>query len=331
VTLGVPAAAAVLAVAFAELVVRALALAPTTGIALVDAATFDRIPGIFMPSRRWRGVGRSVRFDATIDGLGFRGAGPDPGPSADALRIVFVGDSFVFGDGVADGDTWPAQLEATLACDRPVLVYNAGVPGGSLPEAIAMSDRARALRPDVIVGEFTAVNDVRDLVGPTYWSQMAARRQMGWLPDVALRALSHLGLWNLIRQGRANTRTAALAAVPPEAIAAARDRYAAMLDAWAAELRREGMPLVFALYPGVEMLRSHDRVLYDWALATARRAGLEPVDLWPVLAREGRPPDELYLVPRDEHPSRAGYALAARATADAVRTQVPRFRECRVE
>jgi seryl-tRNA synthetase len=41
--------------------------------------------------------------------------------------------------------------------------------------------------------------------------------------------------------------------------------------------------------------------------------------------------DELYLVPRDGHPSRAGYALAARTTADAVRTQVPSFRDCRVE
>jgi hypothetical protein len=104
-----------------------------------------------------------------------------------------------------------------------------------------------------------------------------------------------------------------------------------LLAGWAARLRREGTPLVFATYPSVEMLLGGDRASYDWALATVRQAGLPPVDLWPVLVRNGRPPDDLYLLPRDAHPSRAGYALAARATARAVRSQVPAFAACRVE
>jgi lysophospholipase L1-like esterase len=327
--LAVLATSAGLALVVAELVVRAFDLAPTAGITIADAPTFARIPGVFTPSRRWRDVGFTVRYDASIDSLGYRGAERDPTTSANALRIVFVGDSFAFGFGVQDEDTWPAQLEAALACDRPVVVYNAGIPGGSLPEAIAMADRARPLRPHAIVAELTA-NDVRDLVGPTHWSLMEARRRAGPLRDLALRTLSHVGIWNLIRKVRDDMHSRALMASSAEQLEAAQARYAAMLEEWTTRLRQEGLPLVFAVYPSVEMLGAGDRTLQDWGLATARRAGLDPVDLWPVLARGGRP-DDLYLVPRDGHPNRAGYTRAARATGLAVRSQVAAFAGCRVE
>ena len=127
---------------------------------------------------------------------------------------------------------------------------------------------------------------------------------------------------------RGDCRVGTLVAMPPAASEAARGRYAEMLGAWAARARRDGAPLVFATYPSYAMLATNDRALDDWALATARRAGLEPVDLWPVLARGGRDASELYLLPRDAHPNRAGYALAARAVAAALRAQVPAFAGC---
>jgi lysophospholipase L1-like esterase len=324
------ASSAGLALVVAELVIRTFDLAQTAGITIADAPNFARIPGVFTPSRRWRDVGFAVRFDASIDSLGYRGAERDQTTAANALRIVFVGDSFAFGFGVQDADAWPAQLEASLACDRPVIVYNAGIPGGSLPEAIAMADRARRLRPDAIVAELTVANDVRDLVGPTLWSLMEARRRAGPLRDFVLRTLPHVGIWNLIRRVREDMQARARMAASPEQLEAARSRYAAMLEEWTTRLRQEGLPVVFAVYPSVEMLGAGDHTLQDWGLATARRAGLDPVDLWPVLARDGRP-DDLYLVPRDAHPNRAGYARAATATALAVRSQVAAFAGCRVE
>jgi hypothetical protein len=317
------------ALAVAEAVVRLFSLAPTTVVPLADEATFVRIPGVFAPSRRTERAGFDVRYDVTIDALGYRA---DPaGPAApDALQIVFVGDSFVFGDGVRDDDTWPVRLRAALACARPVAVHNAGVPGGSLPEAIAMTDRARGLAPDAVVGATTVQNDVRDLAGPAYWSRMAERRRAGRARDVALRTLSHVGLWNLLRHARESVRVRALAAVPAEVLADARARYAEMLRAWVARLERDGLPLVLAVYPSWTMLTTNDRALHGWVVATARGAGLDPIDLWPVLARDGRAPGELYLVPRDMHPSRTGYELAARAVALALRAQVPAFGDCRV-
>src|SRR5262249_47347500 len=300
------------------------------GIEIADAETFARVPGIFMPSHRWADVGLPVRFDATINRLGYRGQDVDPGVAAGALRVLFVGDSFAFGMGVEDDETWPARLGAPLTCDRPVVVYNAGVPGGGLPDEIAMTERAvPSLRPDAVVVEFTGSNDVTDLVGPTYWSRMVERQHAGWLRDHALRALARSGLWNLLRRARDMRQTATRWSSPPDVLAAARARYAEMLTGWAARLRADQVPLLFVAYPSFQTLKDGQRGLQDWVLATARQAGLEPVDLWPVLSRGGRPPDDLFLVPQDTHPTPAGYDLAARATAVALRGQVPAFAACR--
>jgi lysophospholipase L1-like esterase len=314
------------ALAVAEGVVRVFALAPTTGVTVADAETFARLPGIFTPSRVWRGIGFPVRFDATTDSLGYRGR--EPAAPDDALRVVFVGDSFAFGSGVQDDETWPARLQASLVCDRPVVVYNAGLPATALPEAIAMAERARVLRPHAVVAEFTAANDVRDLVGPTYWSQLEARERAGWLRDVTLRTLAHSGVWNLVRRRLHDRETAALVAAPPEAYRAARERYARLLATWAARLREDGVPLVYVAYPSLDMLRTGDRELHDWALATARQAGLEPVDLWPVLAGGDPPVSELFLA--DRHPNPAGYSRVAPATAAALRAQAAAFARCHV-
>jgi len=172
---------------------------------------------------------------------------------------------------------------------------------------------------------------VTDLVGPSYWSRMVARQRAGWLRDHALRALARSGVWNLIRRVRDMRQTATRWSSPPDVLAAARARYGEMLTGWAARLRAEGLPLVFVAYPSFDMLRAGERQLQDWVLATARQAGLEPVDLWPALSQDGRPPDHLFLVPVDAHPNAAGYDIAARATALALRAQVSAFADCRID
>jgi hypothetical protein len=74
-------------------------------------------------------VGRQVKsnqFDVaiTIDAFGARRAGPPPAGATN--RILVVGDSFTFGHGVNDGETFAAMLEAKLAGTE---VMNAGCVG----------------------------------------------------------------------------------------------------------------------------------------------------------------------------------------------------------
>ena len=63
----------------------------------------DSIRGWRLPANTvllWRGG------PAHINSLGLRGAEPDPDV---ALRVLFVGDSSVFGDGVGEEETMVAQ------------------------------------------------------------------------------------------------------------------------------------------------------------------------------------------------------------------------------
>jgi len=80
----------------------------------------------------------------TADGLRANGSDSPRGPRP----ILAVGDSFTFGDQVADGDTWPARLEHILG--RPVL--NAGVSGYGLDQAVLRARKlAATLRPEWVI------------------------------------------------------------------------------------------------------------------------------------------------------------------------------------
>jgi lysophospholipase L1-like esterase len=160
---------------------------------------------------------------------------------------------------------------------------------------------------------------------------MHAKRQAGWWRDASARVLNRLALWNLLRRARDTWASRQRASAPADAVRDAHARYAQLLRAWASRLRHDETPLVFAAYPSYQMLARRDRTVLDWVIGVAREANVDPADLWPLLARDGRAPDDLFLVPRDAHPSPAGYTVAAKAVARALRDRVPAFRDCRVD
>jgi hypothetical protein len=67
---------------------------------------------------------------------GYRGTAVPPGPPSSAFRIVALGDSFTYGQGVPAEASLPAALERELAArmGAPVEVLNFGVPGLNLDE-----------------------------------------------------------------------------------------------------------------------------------------------------------------------------------------------------
>jgi hypothetical protein len=98
----------------------------------------------------------------TVNAQGFRGRAPSPHRSADALRVVVVGGSTVYGALSDDAETLPVQLEALLRqrLGPRVEVINAGVPGFyALSEAIYTKRDLLALAPDAIV-DLDGLNDV---------------------------------------------------------------------------------------------------------------------------------------------------------------------------
>jgi hypothetical protein len=87
------------------------------------------------------------------DAQGFRLTPPPPGGAADRSPILIAGDSYTYGDEVADGESWPAYLPA-LVHRR---VVNAGVPGYGLDQTVLRAEQlAASLRPAAIVVGFIA-------------------------------------------------------------------------------------------------------------------------------------------------------------------------------
>ena len=117
----------------------------------------------FLPNQTHRVDTAESEHDVTyvFNEEGFRGPYFDGPTPAGSTRIACVGDSFTFGWGVAEEETFPAQLASRLAAlGRAVEVNNFGVPGYNLWNSCnAYLKYGRPTNPDVVVIAFY-LNDV---------------------------------------------------------------------------------------------------------------------------------------------------------------------------
>lgn len=98
-----------------------------------------------------------------MNALGLRG--PEIGPKAPGeLRVLVLGDSFMWGQGVHDDETVPARIEQALRTQgRQVTVGNAGMFGTGPREWSYTLERHRAaFQPDLAVAVMYVGNDVLD-------------------------------------------------------------------------------------------------------------------------------------------------------------------------
>ena len=131
------------------------------------------------------GGGGNPALTRIYDGLyqknsyGFRGPEFSIQPSTETFRIVALGDSFTFGQGVPEGQSYPSRLEALLntECpipDRRVEVLNAGQSGTDTYEQLErLREKCLSLKPDLVCVQFymndleprmQATSDPHDLV-----------------------------------------------------------------------------------------------------------------------------------------------------------------------
>jgi hypothetical protein len=89
-----------------------------------------------------------------INSCGFRGKELAPSSAPEITRVVLLGDSVAFGQGVQEGETLAEQLETRLQAKLPypVEVVNLGVPGyDTCQEWWTFKERALPLKPRVAV------------------------------------------------------------------------------------------------------------------------------------------------------------------------------------
>jgi hypothetical protein len=233
---------------------------------------------------------------------------------AERPLILAAGDSFAFGDGVSDGDTWPAALER-LSGGR---VINGGMIGFGLDQAVLRAEQLAALySPDIIVVAFIPHDVLRCEM--SYWSGFSKpwfeivpsglRLHPAEVPspspfdpvkrvlalsmtlDVLFPSWLH---WQGPRELRVHERGVEVACLLME-------RLRALGEA------RQARVVVMA-HPQEPTSSAADAEIKDRVLACARERGLPALDLFPVIDSLPLPRREQIF---DRHFTVEGYRLVA--------------------
>jgi hypothetical protein len=137
----------------------------TQGAPLYVNAPSSRIRFVYDGNPRGY-FGAANEVEHTTNGLGFRGpefaVSNEDGrlvatKTGDTVRIVFLGDSFTFGEGVRDEDTYPARTAALLGQEHPsgsprFEAYNLGVGAyNTTQELLLLEHLGLKLLPDCVV------------------------------------------------------------------------------------------------------------------------------------------------------------------------------------
>jgi lysophospholipase L1-like esterase len=117
------------------------------------------------------------------------------------MRVVCLGGSTTFGNGVGDSDTWPFILQQRLG--RMYRVFNLGVPGYSTAEAIIqMLLIVPDLRPDIVI-QYHGWNDLRNYHNPQkssdyFWHGMSQKRNLLILTSTERFFYKYSATWNFV-------------------------------------------------------------------------------------------------------------------------------------
>jgi len=301
---------------------------PGRSLHSVSAEEYERVPGLWSPGQDF--VDRdnpALPYRIHINSLGLRG--PETTFEPRRPRVLFIGDSFTFGDFVGDDETLPAQVQQLLGERAEVL--NGGVSGTTIVDHRVFLERLLALRPSLVVLVFFE-NDLTDLFAdPPQHLQFARNRA---LKGGTLRPLFWLvrdtATFNAFLKARLALCARSEAGEPGVGegpafysdawVAIRAARYAEEAAALRDRLARESISLLIAGFPHPFSVRESDpdlgtpmpdqigavyRVLETYAIPM--------VDLRQALKASGRSLRELYLFPHDGHASPLGYAVAAEA------------------
>jgi lysophospholipase L1-like esterase len=247
---------------------------------------------------------------------GFRGPAVSAARIRDAVRIVGIGDSVMFGWGVREQDTYLARLAEGLRAAHPEVgweVINTAVPGyNTAMEVETLEQKGLAFDPDLVIVNFVG----NDLGLPNFIEQGPDPLDLGrsFLLDFVaarLRGTRAAGprLVGVPREARRFADGADLSRVP------ARYRSLVGLDAWRASMQR--LRSLGAAHRFAVVVLAHPDA-FDFVREETRALGFPLVETGPEVRAWatahgmdsiGRPP--LTLTEGDPHPSAVGHQIIA--------------------
>ncbi len=253
-------------------------------------------------------------------------------PSADKLRILLIGDSFAYGEGVPLDRTLFRQLESRLG--PSVEVVNAARPGFDTSLELWRTQRlVPALHSrrvlvvfipndirltDELIARQTFINDlinVRD-------EYVERHHATAWYSG-SLRLVELLGAtWEMRRIAQETTQWY-LDSYDPRYNKENLDLLAYQIGQFA---QLPECQVAFVLYPLMENLGSYPfTAIHEQVAEMVRNAGMPVLDLAPVFADYDA--QSLWVHPADHHPCGKAHAIAAERIAAWLRDEVPSFLE----
>jgi lysophospholipase L1-like esterase len=238
------------------------------------------------------------------------------------VRILGVGDSFTFGAGVREEDTFLSLLERDLNAGTSGPVYqviNCGVASYDTTDEVAyLEKRWLDLEPDVVLLVFV-INDAYDdaVFGPMHRGYVEGVTRL-----VESRQLygSRFLAWGLDRYWRAKmareTREIYLSQFTDDPRIEGHDWGDCKRGFERARdlTRARGARLLIVIFPELYDLEAYPfEALHGIVRAEAERLGIPVLDLLP--AFRGTRAEELWVHPTDHHPNEVGHAIAEREIA----------------
>ncbi|MEK6643602.1 MAG: SGNH/GDSL hydrolase family protein [Planctomycetota bacterium] len=258
------------------------------------------------------------KVEYRINSNGIRGKDTTAAKPPDVWRVVCLGDSFTFGEGVQEVDTYPVCMEALLAGSVPgkrVQVINAGVQAqGTVDELNWFRIGPWQFQPDVVTLGFVLNDATPRLETMRHHTEWTEGFRLSWLGRV-----SKLSEWvERVRWSRGQAREF-LATTRASFASADWEACKRALSDFADESRRRPFRFVVVIFPVLTQLDASYPFadLHGLVRSACVERKIECIDL--LDDYRGLAPESLWVHPTDQHPNERANAIAARRIAERLR------------
>lgn len=300
---------------------------------VVGSPTAERLPILMIEANRYTGfsmvpdqVHHTYLHRTRTNSLGLRS--PELGlREPDELRVLVLGDSLIYGQGVGDADTIPALVEKHLrAAGLAANVINGGVRAYATNQMLGqLEELGDAIDPDLVVltwywndfdeGDLARQHQNLSRIGPITFDEGAPVEGWVWWRWQAkqLARASALIMWahDVVRDAR----------VPPQPEEHFEEGFAKLpgyLDRFEAWCEERGVGFCIFILPAAELaLGEHRAGRYQARTeAMARERDIPVVDLTPSIEEAVRELGRLPIIIYDGHYDADGNRALARGLAD---------------
>lgn len=284
-----------------------------------------KFPTVFDTKRFWKLPANVTipELEESINSRGFRGPAASAADAPGVTRVLCLGDSNVFGVGVALEDTFCHRLSRWAAATAPgkVEIINAGVPAYSIFQILqTFRSRDAAPRADVVLVYAGAWNDYTPAIGVTDEVAYSKLIKNGGGLHL-LRIFESL----FAKSGGADARRAkytelwSTSAVRPDGPRVPPDRFEFLANLLIHEIKQSGARPVFVIPPAPADTRKRfaDSDRYAEMLKKVCAAAQTPVVDARARIAERNAPDAQYFMDMI-HPTPPGHSIIASEVARAL-------------